>query len=345
VSGARDDRGGALLGRPPPLQIGSLSVAPPVVLAPMSALTNLPMRALCEEAGCGLTITEFIAAPALVGNVRSEVRKLQPSPEGRPFGVQIFGRDPQQVGRAAGRAAEAGATLVDLNMGCPARKVTKGVAGCALMREPELAAQLVQAAREQIAGRAPLTVKIRAGWDEQHKNAPEFAARMVEAGVAAVAVHGRTRMQGFSGVVDLEIIRRVKQSVGVPVIGNGDIVDVATLQRMFEVTACDGAMIGRAALGNPWLFAAVRAWWTGAAPPPPPTAVDRLRMYRRHLELYLRIADEPQAVIEMRKFASWYLRGFARAAQLRKAIYGLTELAAVFRLVEEAAWSEAPASA
>jgi tRNA-dihydrouridine synthase B len=344
VSDAPEERLAPAPGRPPPLRIGSLSVAPPVVLAPMSSLTNLPMRALCEEAGCGLTITEFIAAPALCGNVHREVRKLQPSPEGRPFGVQIFGRDPGQMGKAAGRAAAMGATIVDLNMGCPARKVTKGVAGCALMREPELAAELVRSACEQIAGRAPLTVKIRAGWDEQHKSAPEFAARMVEAGAAAVTVHGRTRMQGFSGVVDLEIIRRVKQAVTVPVIGNGDIVDVASLQRMFEATGCDGAMIGRAALGNPWLFAAARAWWTGGDPPAPPTSVDRLRMYRRHLELYLRIADEPQAVIEMRKFASWYLRGFARAAQLRKAVYGLTALAEVFRLVEEAERSEAPAS-
>lgn len=325
-------------GRPPPLQIGRLCIAPPVVLAPMSSLTNLAMRTLCEEAGCGLTITEFIAAPALIKGVRSELNKLQPSPGGRPFGVQIFGRDPQQVSRAAAVAVEAGAFLVDLNMGCPAKKVTKGVAGCALMREPSLAVEIARAAHEAIGGRVPLTVKMRSGWDESQKNAPELALRLVEAGVAAVTVHGRTRQQAFRGVVDLEIIRRVRQCVPphVPVIGNGDVVDLASMERMFEATGCDGVMIGRAALGNVWLFAAVRAWWTGVPPPAPPTVCDRLRMYRRHLHLYLAIADEPQAVVEMRKFATWYLRGFWNAAQLRKRIYALTDVESVVALLREA---------
>jgi nifR3 family TIM-barrel protein len=326
-------------GRPPPLQIGALRIAPPVVLAPMSALSNLPMRTLCEEAGCGLTITEFLAAPALIRGVPTELAKLRPGPGGRPFGAQIFGRDPEQVSRAAAVAVEAGAHLVDINMGCPAKKVTKGVAGCALMREPALAVEIARAAHGALAGRVPLTVKMRAGWDDAQKNAPDLACRLVEVGVAAITVHGRTRQQGFHGVVDLEIIRQVRRSLppAVPVIGNGDVVDVASLQRMFEATGCDAVMIGRGALGNVWLFAAARAWWMGLPPPPPPVVRDRLRMYRRHLDLYLTVSsDEAQAVVEMRKFATWYLRGFWGAAQLRKRLYTLTDVQSVLGLLVEA---------
>jgi len=322
--------------RPPPLVIGRLRIAPPLLLAPMSALTNLPMRRLCEEAGCGLTVTEFLAAPGLAARARRELRKLQPSP-GRPFGAQIFGRDPRQMARAAAICASGGAALVDLNMGCPARKVTKGCAGAALMREPALATELVRAVCEAVAGRAEVTVKMRSGWDEASKNAPEFAARMVEAGAQAITVHGRTRVQMFSGVVDLATIAEVKRALPrVPVIGNGDIVDEASLERMFEATGCDGAMIGRAALGNPWIFSRARAWWTGTPPPPAPTPADRLAKYREHLLCYLEIAeDEQQAVIEMRKFAGWYLRGFPGASMLRKAIYARASKEEVRRLLQE----------
>jgi len=302
----------------------------------MSGLTTLPMRTLCEEHGCGLTITEFLAAPALAAAVPREVHKLTASVGGRPFGAQIFGRDPQQMARAAGRVLHSGAALLDINMGCPAKKVTKGVAGAALMKEPELAESLVHAVVEAVQGKIPVTVKIRAGWDEQHKNAPAFAAAMVRAGARAVTVHGRTRMQGFAGKVDLEIIRAVKQAIEVPVIGNGDVVDVASLERMFDATGCDAVMVGRAALGNPWLFSSFRAWWVGGIQPPPPTPEDRMLLYLRHLELYLQGAETGRAVVEMRKFAGWYLRGFAGASRLRKVIYALTEVAKIQELIEAA---------
>jgi len=320
--------------RTPPLVIGELCISPPILLAPMAGLTNLPMRVLCEEAGCGLTITEFLPAPALAAGNAKEIGKLQPSPNGRPFGVQLFGRDPGQIGRAAALAAAKGASLVDLNMGCPAKKVTKGVAGAALMKEPELAAALVRSALAAVGPSVRVPVKIRSGWDERQKNAPEFAQRMVEAGASAVTVHGRTRMQGFTGCVDLQSIADVKRAVSVPVIGNGDVVDAASVQRMFEVTGCDGVMIGRAALGNPWIFSEARSWWQGTQALPAVSVAERLSTYRRHLELYLEIADNWHAVVEMRKFAGWYLRGFAGSAQLRKTIYGITEVQELFRLVE-----------
>jgi tRNA-dihydrouridine synthase B len=322
--------------RPAPLRIDELAIAPPILLAPMSGLTNLPMRTLCEEAGCGLTVTEFLAAPALAARVPRELRKLTASQAGRAFGVQIFGRHPEQMARAARLGVESGAALVDINMGCPAKKVTKGVAGAALMKEPILAAELVQAVVEAAEGRARVTVKIRSGWDQEHKNAPAFAAQMVEAGARAVAVHGRTRMQGFTGEVDLSIISEVKRAVTVPVIGNGDVTDLASLERMFVETGCDGVMVGRAALGNPWIFERFAAWWWGQTPPDAPTHADRVRMYLRHLDLYLELADPERAVIEMRKFAGWYLRGFPNAATLRKQVYGLTEVSAVQTAMHQA---------
>jgi tRNA-dihydrouridine synthase B len=327
------DRCSPAPGRPPPLVIGTLEVAPPVILAPMSGITTLPMRTLCEEAGCGLTVTEFLAAPALSARVPREVGKLTPS-RGRPFGAQIFGRDPGQMARAARMVVAAGAALVDINMGCPARKVTKGVSGAALMREPDLAESLVRAVAEAAEG-VPVTIKIRSGWDESSKNAPEFAARMVDAGARAVTVHGRTRQQGFTGQVDLETIARVVQRVDVPVIGNGDVTDATSLERMFRATGCAGVMVGRAALGNPWIFSVCRAWWTGEPPPPAPTLQEKLEAYLRQLDLALEIIAPEKAVLEMRKFAGWYLRDFPGAALLRKRLVRLTDLDMIRYLVTE----------
>lgn len=295
----------------------------------MANLTNLPMRTVSEELGCGLTVTEFIAAAAMVASVPKELDKLQPSRGGRAFSVQIFGRDPGQMARAAAIAVERGAALVDINMGCPARKVTKSASGGALMREPALAEQLVRGAVEAVGDRALVTVKMRAGWDDDNLTAPELAARLVDAGARAITVHGRTVAQRFTGHADLKIIARVKQAVDVPVIGNGDVTDEASLQRMFEQTGCDGVMIGRAALGNPWIFARALAWWEGREAPAPHTPADQLAMFLRHLELYLSIASGRRATIEMRKFAGWYLRGFHGASALRKQIYALEQVEAV----------------
>ncbi len=312
-----------------------MTADPPIVLAPMSSLTNLPMRTVSEEAGCGLTVTEFIAAPALAAKVPKEVHKLQPSLAGRSFSVQIFGRDPGQMATAARMAADAGAELVDINMGCPSRKVTKGSAGAALMRVPDLAEELVRAVVEAVEGRAEVTIKTRAGWDAQHRTAPQFCARMVQAGAVAVTIHGRTASQAFKGHADLGIIAEVVEALDVPVIGNGDVKDVDGLARMFEQTGCDGVMIGRAALGNPWIFERCAAWCKGEPIPPLPTHADRLRMYMHHLDLYLTIATPWKAVMEMRKFAGWYVKGFPGASTLRKTIYTLEEVDEIRRVVGE----------
>jgi nifR3 family TIM-barrel protein len=301
----------------------------------MSALTDLPMRTVAEEAGCPLTITEFLPATGLVATGGRALPKLTESRGGRPFGVQLYGRDADTMGRAAARAVQMGAALVDINMGCPTRKVTGGVCGAALMREPELAAELVAAVREGVRGGAAVTVKMRSGWDAEHKNAPQLAERLVAAGAEAIAVHGRTRAQRFRGPVDLEVIAQVKQAVAVPVIANGDIVDVPSLQRTLAVTGADGAMIGRAALGNPWIFSDVRAWSRGTDPPPPPGREDRIGMFLRHLDLCLEVIEEERrAVIEMRKFARHYLAPLPDGRALFRSVVRLTEARALRELLE-----------
>jgi tRNA-dihydrouridine synthase B len=300
-------------------------VEPPVLLAPMAGITNLPLRTLCEEQGCGLTVTEFLAAPALAAGNRKALDKLMPSHGGRAWSAQIFGSDPTQMAKAAVHCARAGASAIDLNMGCPARKVLKGSAGAALMKNPVLAARIVRAVIEATGASLPVTVKTRAGWDSATSPGVEFVVRMVEAGACAITLHGRTALQGYSGKASLEAISAVKRAVAVPVVGNGDVVDAPSLARMFEATGCDAVMIGRAVLGNPWVFAEAKAWWSGAPAPPPPTAADRVRMYLRHYELYLEVAPEGRAVLEMRKFASWYLRGLPGAVALRKTIQSLLD--------------------
>src|SRR5438552_2250000 len=223
------------------MRVGNLTIEPDVLLAPMAAVTDLPFRTVIEEIGIGITITEFLSAHALTEGAKKAVDKMTPSLDGRRFGVQIFGREPETLARAAMMAVDIGASLVDINMGCPAKRVVAGACGSALMKEPPLAQELVRAVRAAVPPRLPITVKHRAGWDERHLNAPEFAAAMVEAGAAMITVHGRTRAQGFSGRSDRAIIRRVREALParIPVVGNGDVITVDDYFRMREETGCD----------------------------------------------------------------------------------------------------------
>ena len=260
--------------------VGKLNIEPDVLLAPMAAVTDLPFRTVIEEIGIGITITEFLSAHALTEGAKKAVDKMTPSLDGRRFGVQIFGREPELLARAAKMAIDIGASLVDINMGCPAKRVVAGACGSALMKEPALARDLVRAVREAVPAEKPVTVKHRAGWDERHLNAPEFACAMVEAGAAMITVHGRTRTQGFSGKSDRGIIKRVRDAVPrhVPVVGNGDVLTVDDYFRMREETGCDAVMIGRGALGNPWLFAGIRQRLRGERVTAP-TIDDRVQIF------------------------------------------------------------------
>jgi tRNA-dihydrouridine synthase B len=308
------------------MRVGNLTIEPDVLLAPMAAVTDLPFRTVIEEIGVGLTITEFLSAHALSEGAKKAVDKMTPSLGGRRFGVQIFGREPEVLARAAEMAIAIGASLVDVNMGCPAKRVVAGACGSALMKEPELAQTLVRAVRAAVPADKPVTVKHRAGWDERHLNAPEFACAMVEAGAAMITVHGRTRTQGFSGKSDRAIIGKVRAQVprDIPVVGNGDVLTVDDYLRMREETGCDAVMIGRGALGNPWLFSRIRQRLRGE-PVTLPTLGERVRIFCRHVELIAQHTPQKRLIHELRKAVAWYTKGLRNSADVRERAFHLDD--------------------
>jgi tRNA-dihydrouridine synthase B len=318
------------------MRVGPIEVDTPVVLAPMAAVTDLPFRTVAEEHGVGLTVTEFLSAHALMVGDKKAQGKMTASLGGRRFGVQIFGRECEPMAKAAQLAVAIGASLVDINMGCPAKRVVAGECGSALMREPEVAQALVRAVVDAVPAEVPVSVKHRAGWDATHRNAPEFACAMVEAGARMITVHGRTRSQGFSGQADLAIIAAVRAAVptSIPVVGNGDVVDVAGFARMREATGCDAVMIGRGAMGNPWLFARIRAVAAGRPDPGPPTLEERQAVFRRHVGLILELKHGPRVLHEVRKACAWYARGLHGGSRLRTALWSTADVDATVALAE-----------
>ncbi len=318
------------------MRIGNLTVETPVILAPMAAVTDLPFRTVCEEFGVGFTITEFLSAHALANGDTKTAGKMTASLGGRQFGVQIFGREEGPMATAAKMAVSIGASLVDINMGCPAKRVVAGECGSALMREPAIAQQLVRAVVAAVPADVPVTVKHRAGWNDANRNAPEFACALVEAGAKMITVHGRTRTQGFAGKADLEIIRLVREAVPahIPVVGNGDVVDVEGFLRMREGTGCDAVMIGRGAMGNPWLFAQLREICAGRPDPGAPTLEARRAVFRRHVGLILELRPGPRALHEVRKACAWYARGLYGCNALRIKVWEVPTIDEALAAVE-----------
>jgi tRNA-dihydrouridine synthase B len=319
------------------VRIGPLTVDIPVLLAPMASVTDLPFRTVAEELGVGFTITEFLSAHALAVGDPKTTGKMTASLDGRRFGVQIFGREEAAMAEAAKMAVSIGASLVDINMGCPAKRVVAGECGSALMREPAIAQQLVRVVVNAVPANIPVTVKHRAGWNQDNRNAPEFACAMVEAGAQMITVHGRTRTQGFSGKSDPEIIKLVREAVPshIPVIGNGDVVDVEGYIRMREQTGCDAVMIGRGALGNPWLFSRLREVCAGRPDPGAPSLEERLSVFRRHVDLIERLKSGPRTLHEVRKACAWYARGLYGCNALRLKVWESPDLASARVLVED----------
>jgi nifR3 family TIM-barrel protein len=315
------------------MRIAHLHIDLPVLLAPMAAVTDLPFRTVCEEFGLGITITEFLSANALCAGDNKTTDKMTPSLDGRRFGVQIFGREDEPMIAAAQMAVDIGASLVDINMGCPAKRVVAGACGSALMKEPELAQHIVRTVVAAVPDHVPVTVKHRAGWDQTHLNAPEFACAMVEAGAQMITVHGRTRTQGFGGACDLDIIRATRQQVlaRIPVVGNGDVLTVDDYTRMREETGCDAVMIGRGAMGNPWLFRSIRARLEGAVDPGQPDLDERARVFRRHIGLILEIKSGPKLLHEVRKASAWYAKGLRGCNTLRQQIWKIRQPELVYQ--------------
>jgi nifR3 family TIM-barrel protein len=311
-------------------KIGRLTLANRVVAAPMAGITDRAFRDLAREMGAGLTCTEMISAQALIHGSRKTAWLLDIAGE-HPISVQLFGSDPLVLARAAQMVVDAGADVVDLNMGCPTPKIVKHGEGCALMRDPQRAGEIVAAVAAAVS--VPVTVKMRKGWDEGYPDAVVLARVAAAAGAAAVTVHGRLRAEFFSGQADWNIIRAVKNAVPIPVIGNGDVRSGKDAARMLDVTGCDAVMIGRAARGNPWIFRNVLHYLETGQELPPPTPDERVAMAFRHFDLLLRYKGEAKAVLEMRKHLAWYTRGLRGAARLRARLHTADSAAAVRALI------------
>ncbi len=296
------------------MRLGNFSWEHPAFLAPMAGVTDLPFRLLCKEQGCDVMCTEMVSAKALYYKSKNTRALLLTEPEEHPIAVQLFGSDPELMAEMAAQLEE-DFDFIDVNMGCPVPKVVNNGEGSALMKDPPLVSRIVEAMARRL--KKPVTVKIRAGFDDSSRNAVEIARRIEAAGGAAVAVHGRTREQYYSGRADWEMIRQVKDAVSIPVIGNGDIFSGEDAVRMVRETGCDGVMAARGAKGNPWLFREIQAALSGASIPARPSAGEIRDMVLRHSRLLVQYKGEYTAMREMRKHLAWYTAGFPRSSALR----------------------------
>ena len=315
------------------MKIGNVQLENPYILAPMAGVTDLPFRLLCKEQGAGLLCMEMISAKALQYKNKNTKALLSIHPQEYPVSLQLFGSDPKIISEMAKEIEELPFQILDINMGCPVPKVVKNGEGSALMKDPKLIYEIVSQTVRAI--QKPVTVKIRKGFDDDHVNAVEVAKVIEEAGASAVAVHGRTREQYYSGKADWEIIRRVKEAVSIPVIGNGDVTSGERALAMREQTGCDGVMIGRGAQGNPWiLHDLVEYDRTGVLPPRPSKEVIKATMLR-HARLQIEFKGDYLGIREMRKHVAWYTKGMKGSAKLRDEINQVESYEELKQLLDE----------
>lgn len=300
------------------MRIGNVDIKGNVVLAPMAGVTDLPFRLLCKENSCGYLYTEMVSAKAIMYNNKNTKSLLTVTEGENPIAVQLFGSEPEVMAEAAKRMEERPFDVIDVNMGCPVPKVVNNGEGSALMKNPLLVGRIVEAMANAV--KKPVTVKIRAGFDADNINAPEIARIIQESGGAAVAVHGRTRQQYYSGKADWDVIRRVKENVSIPVIGNGDILTGQDAVRMMEETGCDGVMIGRGARGNPWIFGQINEYLSCGKEMTQPTADEIKSMILKHARMLIDAKGEYTGIREMRKHFAWYTTGMRHASGLRNEV-------------------------
>ena len=300
------------------LKIGNVEIANPCVLAPMAGVTDLPFRLLCKEQGVGLLSMEMVSAKAISFHNKNTLDLMQIAEGENPIALQIFGSDPEIMAQSAAEIEERPFDILDINMGCPVPKVVNNGEGSALMKNPKLAGEIVE--RVSRAVKKPVTVKIRKGFQESSVNAVEMAKILEASGAAAIAVHGRTREQYYSGEADWNIIRQVKEAVSIPVIGNGDITCAKDAANMIEQTGCDGFMIARGAQGNPWIFRQILHYFETGEHLPKPPASEVAQMILRHARMMLEFKGEYIGIREIRKHAAWYTAGYPHGARLRVAI-------------------------
>lgn len=297
------------------LKIGNVTLDNPLVLAPMAGVTDLPFRLLCKEHGVGLVCMEMVSAKAIYYKNKNTEQLLEIYPQERPVSLQLFGSDADIIAEMATQIEERPFDILDFNMGCPVPKVVNNGEGSALMKNPKLVEEILTKLVRAV--KKPVTVKIRKGFDEEHVNAVEIAKIAEGCGVAAVAVHGRTRQQYYSGHADWDIIRQVKEAVQIPVIGNGDLHTAEDVCRMKEQTGCDGFMIGRGAQGNPWIFEQILHKLETGEDLPRPTVQEVTEMVLRHARLQVEIKGEYTGMREIRKHAAWYTAGYRNSSKLR----------------------------
>ena len=315
------------------MKIGNVQLDNEVFLSPMAGVTDLPFRTICKEKGCGMLYTEMINAKALCYDDENTKKMLNLEDDGHPVAVQIFGSDPEYMGKAASIMNQYTNDILDINMGCPAPKVIKNGDGSALMRNPKLAAEVLTAVVKN--SEKPVTLKIRKGWDDNSVNALEIAKIAEECGISALAIHGRTREQFYSGKADWDIIAEIKQSINIPVIGNGDVFDVQDAVNMLEKTKCDAIMIGRGSQGNPWIFNRINHYMKTGEVLPEPTLEEKISTAIKHMNLAVAEHGEYVAVREMRKHIGWYLKGLKNSAKYRDQINKITDYKEVISMLEE----------
>lgn len=297
------------------LRIGNVTTSNPLVLGPMAGVTDLPFRLLCKEMGCGLLYTEMISAKALYYKNKNTLPLLSTDPKEQPLGVQLFGSEPELMADMAKTLEDKGYQFIDINMGCPVPKIVNNQEGSALMKNPVLVGKIIETMAKAVS--LPVTVKFRKGFTEQEVNAVEIARIAQESGAAAVAVHGRTREQFYSGTADWDVIRQVKEAVSIPVIGNGDVTDVDSYIAIKEATNCDGVMIGRAAKGNPWIFREIAAYIKTGERIAKPELSEVIDMMLRHSRMMVEFKGEYTGIREMRKHIAWYTQGYPGSSKLR----------------------------
>ena len=297
------------------LKIGNVELENNLILAPMAGVTDLPFRLLCKEQGCGLMYTEMVSAKAILYKNRNTGPLMEVRPEEEPVALQLFGSDPEIVSDIAAQVEDGPYAFIDINMGCPVPKIVNNGEGSALMKNPKLVEEILTALVKRV--KKPVTVKFRKGFDDDHINAVEIARIAESCGVSAVAVHGRTRAQFYSGKADWDIIRQVKEAVKIPVIGNGDIFTPEDAKRMLEETGCDGLMIARGAKGNPWIFSRTLHYLETGELLGPPSREELKETILRHAQLQIQFKGEYLGLCEMRKHLSWYTVGLSHSSSLR----------------------------
>lgn len=315
------------------LQIGNVTLPNNLILAPMAGVTDLPFRLICKEQGAGLLCMEMVSAKAIYYNNKNTEELMAIDERELPVSLQLFGSDPDIISEMAKRIEEKPFAILDINMGCPVPKVVNNHEGSALMKNPKLVEEIVTKTVKAI--KKPVTIKIRKGFDDKNINAVEIAKIAEASGAAAVAVHGRTREQYYSGKADWEIIAKVKDAVSIPVIGNGDIVDGVSAKKMLDETGCDGLMIGRGVQGNPWIFREIAAYLEQGIVLPRPDQNEMKEVILKHAKMQLECKGEYTGIREMRKHISWYTKGMPNSARLRNEINNIETFEQLYACVEK----------